>query len=257
MLQPSLSSGIALDPGIIRLNINYINKGEERKEQRHHRMFMDAPAADAKPPSGVPVIALESVRLCMEVLEARQRTKTMHKRLRLADRDDELRQLEIGLVETNVGSGFDILLHEIGRPVQEELLVPDTRHHSVLPQIEAKPKGKARRINKRTKSSPALRSVHHDGKHRRPVTITDLQDSPHSAAAAAVTARNQVEIHHIVDGALRLSVSGSFSNKSANGIKVKANTFRAGLADIAPALWRPSYLTVGKLYPVLLNVLTL
>lgn len=52
-------------------------------------------------------------------------------------------------------------------------------------------------------------------------------------------------VKQLIDGAMRLSISGG--NNASTGLKVKANTFAVGLADVAPALWRPGYLTVSSI----------
>jgi len=53
----------------------------------------------------------------------------------------------------------------------------------------------------------------------------------------------------LIDGALRLSICNRPSKVAA---KMKNNTLQAGLADVAPALWSPQYLSVSKpgAYPV-------
>ncbi|PVH94643.1 hypothetical protein DM02DRAFT_676054 [Periconia macrospinosa] len=50
-------------------------------------------------------------------------------------------------------------------------------------------------------------------------------------------------LSHMVDAAVRFSVLNSLKG-SATGLKVKANNFTARLADVAPTLWRPGFLSV-------------
>lgn len=50
-------------------------------------------------------------------------------------------------------------------------------------------------------------------------------------------------LSHMVDAAVRFSVLNTLKG-SASGLKVKANTFTARLADIAPVVWRPGFLSV-------------
>lgn len=52
------------------------------------------------------------------------------------------------------------------------------------------------------------------------------------------------DLETLIDGALRISVLGRINNKMLHGVKVKANTFEVGLADVAPILWKPGYLSV-------------
>jgi hypothetical protein len=49
----------------------------------------------------------------------------------------------------------------------------------------------------------------------------------------------------MVDGAMRLSICGTLNRKLV-GWKAKASTFRLGLADVAPAIWRTGYLVVRR-----------
>jgi hypothetical protein len=49
----------------------------------------------------------------------------------------------------------------------------------------------------------------------------------------------------LIDGALRLSVLSSINSKMLTGIKIKANTFGPGLADLVPTIWKPNYLWVS------------
>jgi hypothetical protein len=65
---------------------------------------------------------------------------------------------------------------------------------------------------------------------------------PH--AKADLDVEELAEIRLMVDGAMRLAIHGL--SKSCNGLKVKANTFRSGLANTAPCLWRPGYLAVRR-----------
>jgi hypothetical protein len=79
---------------------------------------------------------------------------------------------------------------------------------------------------------------------RRPATDSFVQRSPPLDAGSS----DCIEIENIVDGALRLSICGGLG-KSANGLKLKANTFRLGLAGVSPVLWRNGYLPVGRETP--------
>src|SRR5205085_353617 len=60
---------------------------------------------------------------------------------------------------------------------------------------------------------------------------------------------DRTDLYNIVDVSLRLSICGTL-NKAANVSKVKASTFRFGLADVAPSIWRNGYLAVKYLFGV-------
>jgi len=53
----------------------------------------------------------------------------------------------------------------------------------------------------------------------------------------------RLDLYNMVDASLRLSICGALS-KAANISKIKASTFRFGLADVAPSIWKNGYLTV-------------
>jgi len=55
----------------------------------------------------------------------------------------------------------------------------------------------------------------------------------------------RIEIASMVDGALRLSIAGTLS-KAPIGLKAKASTFRLGLTDVAPAIWKTGYIVVRE-----------
>ncbi|KAH7401580.1 hypothetical protein BKA66DRAFT_565202 [Pyrenochaeta sp. MPI-SDFR-AT-0127] len=227
MLQPSIPTDIALEPGIIRLNIKYNdnnNNTRPQEEHRRRRVCMEMPTTDVQPPLGVPIIALETIRFTIEIVETRQRTKTAHKRLRVEGEADGHLLSVTNSVVPNAANILDAPRHESGCPVTTP--------------IERKPMRSASRSNRGKNSSPPLLSVRHRGTRRQPVISTDLRPN----SGVTVVANNYLEVEDIVDAALRFSVSGSSNNKSVNGLKVKASTFQAGLADIAPALWRPDYL---------------
>jgi len=52
------------------------------------------------------------------------------------------------------------------------------------------------------------------------------------------------DLETLIDGAFRTSILGRIKNKMLPGVKVKANAFEVGLADVAPSLWKPGYLSV-------------
>ncbi|USP76698.1 hypothetical protein yc1106_03972 [Curvularia clavata] len=73
-------------------------------------------------------------------------------------------------------------------------------------------------------------------KRKRPVIHTPPNHLPLSDRALS-----QTDLRTMVESALRLTIRGTV-NKPHNSCKIKASTFRSGLADIAPALWRGGFL---------------
>ncbi|KAF2266581.1 hypothetical protein CC78DRAFT_614767 [Lojkania enalia] len=96
-LQPSLPVlGIGVDPllyerGKIRININHARGNTTPTASKHHRIFSNVHFADIKPPDGVPIIYLQSIRFSMEVFRIQQSIKTKgRKRLKVSSSEVRL-----------------------------------------------------------------------------------------------------------------------------------------------------------------------
>lgn len=72
-----------------------------------------------------------------------------------------------------------------------------------------------------------------------------LPDAETGSSSPAMGLDNS-DLEKLIDGALRVSILSRINNKMSPGVKLKANTFESGLADIAPVLWKPGYLSVGR-----------
>jgi hypothetical protein len=102
------------------------------------------------------------------------------------------------------------------------------------------PSGKRKRKGQRTQAAMRVGSLPvRSTRHR----ASSLERSVKAINSQGVPFNEVEEVKRLVDGAMRLSIYGV--NRTSTGLKVKANTFAVGLADIAPALWRPGYLAVG------------
>ncbi|KAF1849800.1 uncharacterized protein K460DRAFT_411618 [Cucurbitaria berberidis CBS 394.84] len=234
MLQPSLPSDVVLEPGVIHLNINHAADGGPQEEQRRHRIFSDVPNSDVRSPEGFPTISLCSVRFRMDIVEAKQLPRAANKKLKASARKSENVQLEDRPQDQELGGVFDVISDETS-PATTKLHTTYTPTLVELP-MERKRKKLSMTSSIRSNSSPTPRSDFQDGmeltsvSNRQPNTLT------------IITASDRGKLESIIDGALRLSVCGSLTNRSKSGLKIKASTFSRGLADVAPALWKPGYL---------------
>jgi hypothetical protein len=136
------------------------------------------------------------------------------------DSDEESKNMLHDMVATTCSDGLREVLRVSG---------PST------PSGKRKRKGQRTQAAMRVSSSP-VRSTHH-----RASSLERLVKEVNSQGR--VPFNDLEEVKRLVDGAMRLSIYGI--NRTPTGLKVKANTFAVGLADIAPALWRPGYLAVG------------
>jgi hypothetical protein len=233
-LKPSLPVDAAAEPGTIRLEINHANDAGTQEEQKGHRLFPNVPAADVRPPEGVLSVSLQSIHLSLDILKTSPRWKPTAKRLHTSP--GERQPMASEPKDSNI-------------PSYEMASVARVPHGHNTSQVPSNPKPAANRKRKRLATDTIMttqpelfeRAEISKRSCRLPATDSFVQHSPHPDSASSCHG----EIENLVDGALRLSICGVL-NKSANGAKAKASTFRLGLADIAPVLWRNGYLGVSK-----------
>jgi hypothetical protein len=231
-LRATRATDINLDEKTTAININHCENASSSGETKRHRLFCDVPAADVQPSEGIPRFQLQVVRLAMDILEPKQRPRL--KRSRTSP-------LEHSATESHAGHGLesdddsDSMLHDI----------PATANNTSLGKVgdDLLPTNRRRKRQRtsaptRTISSPATASTQEIG-----ADIPTAMVNPQGIAPFPRLEDEMEEISLLVDAAMRLSIYGI--NKPYNGLKIKANTFGTGLADVSPALWRPGYLAVG------------
>jgi hypothetical protein len=232
MLKPTQPTDVAMDPGTVHLNINHACATEVQEGKKRHRLFSGVPAADTRPPEGIMAVSLQSVRLCIDVLETSPRRRLTTKRSDLSPSERKAPALD---EEDSV-----TLLH---KTAPDKLL-----HDDYIDRGPTAPRATAHRNRKRpvtetlvsTNSYPPDKTETSKRQRRRTATESFMQRN----SRTNFTLPDRTNVFSMVDGALRLSICGTL-NKTAVGCKVKANTFRLGLADVAPAMWRTGYLVVG------------
>jgi hypothetical protein len=229
MLEASISTDAAAEPGTICLDINHTNNVKTQEEQKRHRLFSDVPAADVRPPNNIHSVSLQSVRLSMDILETNLRRKPIRKRPSISPGERQNTSLDAETSDTllyNLGSVDDVtrdraLNHTVDGPLIQKRKRPATETAPTNQNASQETVGRSKR--------PRLRRV----------TDSFVASSPLPDLASP----EQLKVGYLVNGALRLSFCGDL-NKMPNGLKVKASTFRFGLLDVAPVLWKPGYLTV-------------
>ncbi len=233
MLKPTQRTGIAVDPGTIYLEIHHSFTTGLQEQKRRHRIFSDVPAVDMQPPKGILSVSLQSIRMSMDILESSPRRRLTTKRLNSSPSERKAPALEEG--EEN----SDTLLHKIAP--NETLHDGYTNLSSSAPRVAAYRKRKRSAIEtaESTQSGPHKKTETSTRKRRRSANSSIMQHRSRTNSTLA----DRIDVISMVDGALRLSICGTL-NKTAVGWKTKANTFRLGLADIAPAMWRTGYLVV-------------
>lgn len=211
--------------------INHIDQTSQRAAKQRHRVLANMSAADSRPPEGVPFFSLDSIGFSMDVFEViPKRTIPTAKRLKPSPSSNQQSQLEAQ------GSRD---LNDVGHEPPDPLLLdPDRTRTSHLTSTLKR---------SRPRVSPTVRTVASPSSLQ---SETLLVPQPTSQVCEtqdthlSFTGVESTSMQTLVDGALRLSVLSSINSKMLPGIKVKANTFGPGLANIVPTLWKPGYLLV-------------
>jgi hypothetical protein len=234
MLKPTLPVDAGEEPGTVHLDISHANGSGMHEEQKRHRLFTDVPAADVRPPEDVPSVSLQSVRLTMDILETSPRRRPTPKRSNTSP--GERKSMGVG------DENSDHLLYDMAS-VHDTPNDGGTDHIPTPTSLTASRKRKTPATDNPLMSRPVPmdRAATSKRSRRRPATDSFVQRNPPPDSGSS----DRVEIDNIVDGALRLSICGGLG-KSSNGLKVKASTFRLGLTDVSPALWRNGYLSVKR-----------
>ncbi|KAH3988960.1 hypothetical protein HBH98_184820 [Parastagonospora nodorum] len=218
-LKPTVPCDDMLQDGIAHVAISYADDDSSTNERQRHRILNKVPAAAVRPPEGVSSLQLQVVRFTMDLLESRQRPQMKRANTMLEETSTQIQSCD-----DNKNEDADTLLHEtIESP------------GPAMKGTTRKRKRPGRQAPSRTCSTPVSLFDNEAKSNKRAATITN----PRVPDQDVIT-EQLMEIRSMVEGAMRLSIYGN--SKLPAGIKVKANTFGIGLADVAPILWRPGHL---------------
>ncbi|KAF2872539.1 hypothetical protein BDV95DRAFT_388033 [Massariosphaeria phaeospora] len=210
----------AVDYGKLRINVGHAREANT-PAQSHLRMSRIVTAANATPPEGVPGLALESVRFIMDIVRTRSSVLGGGT---TGNRTKRTKQPSCNSTQTEVST--PLLEHDDAVVLFDELCGP-----SETPQIPCSPRRKRKHStssNVTTKPMPTFADSS---------PSTDSHTQPEGYLSGNVDMLTK-----FVDSTIRLSVCSSLA-RSATGMKVKTKTFSGCLADVAPCLWRPGFLT--------------
>ncbi|KAH7094570.1 hypothetical protein FB567DRAFT_6487 [Paraphoma chrysanthemicola] len=219
-----------LQPDTARFSINHTEHEEIIEERRYHRISSRVPAADTRPPKGVPSIDLGAVHFIMDVLQPKQRPST--KRSRPAVSNLGTKRPRSG-ADGRCGDTFDNMS---GDPILQPNVIRQSRKLNLQTPTASSTSPEYSQTPPNTSSPPNPRCSNRLSLQQCKGAAAMAQSQEHLDVAAAEFAELQI----MVDGAMRLSVDGL--SKSRSGIKVKASTFHTGLVDVVPSMWRPGYL---------------
>ncbi|KAF3044820.1 hypothetical protein E8E12_010920 [Didymella heteroderae] len=228
-LKPSLPCDAVHKPGKLRIMIDHFDDTATLAASQRHRVLSNIPASDVRPPEGISVFSLDSVVLCMDVFELIPRkTAATAKRLKTSTTGNNLSQsMECQYIDNAEHEHTDTLLLS-SVPGFSSLSASSTLKR---PRAPVSPE-------KRFATSP-IRPPNEDLLGSR-LSSQALETRKQQLPPTDV---RPTSMQALIDGALRLSILSSINGKTLPGVKVKANTFGTGLADLAPTVWKPGYLS--------------
>ncbi|KAF2848038.1 hypothetical protein T440DRAFT_470623 [Plenodomus tracheiphilus IPT5] len=230
MLEPCRAHTAVTTPGTIRLGLGQASFEEADVGQKRRRLPLQVPAGDVRPPEHIATVTLQAVRLCMNILEPRQSTRPALRRSRVPLSKDSVAHPKIELDPEYHGSATTI-----------ELSGGEYSPSDPVVQNEGQ---KRRRL---TKGYDLHGAAQH---HRAPLTnngngLLSCRPEDQIGLQDPQANCNAARIEGLIESAIRIAISGSLgrlTNGSKVKVKVKANTIRRSLSDIAPCVWKPGFL---------------
>jgi hypothetical protein len=237
-LEPIIQNNAGLQDGVAHISIVHYEDDGSYTGQKRHRIFDNVPAADLQPPENVANMQLEVVRFSLDILEPKQRLQLRRSNTSAVGSEPSSQHPD---PEIGQDHDFDELLQESLSP--NHGLSRGTATHSPSPNtapMDLKRKRSDIRTATHAVSSAAVpRAPGSRKRNRSGKTATSLPTTSDTLSGDQL-----IDIYQLVDAGMRLSICGT--SKLSSGIKIKANTFALCLADVAPLVWRPGYLSVRK-----------
>ncbi|KAF2707038.1 hypothetical protein K504DRAFT_492600 [Pleomassaria siparia CBS 279.74] len=274
------NSAMPLDHERLRINIQQTHAEPNMEARSPHRILLNVPCADVAPPEGVLNLGLSSIRLPMDIVKCQRLVRpTKSKRrkgfshnnapqasTREGGRSNLMKLLSHGSEDTGentilLDNDDGILLSiPVANPTLTQISKQDSQRRNPehgnsdemlldhAPEtLGIIPVGNQTVTQTSIPSSPTRTPtlfdmgrghVHNARKRKRPWTV------PKSKVTSEIadTFPSLCGLETLIDAALRLVIS-NVPPKPASRVNVKANTFDGGLADIAPNLWSPGYLS--------------
>lgn len=222
--------------GRVQLKLSHTSTNPDVEEKRSHRLSFDVPFADVKPPDGVPVCTLRVIRLSIEISRTNQPPRSKKARCPIErenkgeGKGDKTAFLQDGwylqglqeLSQPCSWPGDMILLSGRSDPTKATFIQLGDKKE--VPIFTPNDLTRTSCLRKRSAES-ALHEVN---------STVDSTVEQHLEL-------NFGQIMELLDAAVRMTICRN-PLKISSGVKVKASSFGARLAEIAPSLWSPDYL---------------
>ncbi|CAI6338226.1 unnamed protein product [Periconia digitata] len=210
----------------IHINLDRSPNDVEERAKKCHRITAKVV------PDGIATLALHSIRFHLVILE------------NMSKGSGQRQQKPNPKSTPTLFQGMTDAEHEnndLTPVLSEELLdVRDDSNEEILFTTSSPAPMPRPRKRKRSVSLP---DVHVEGLADMPCNIRrhDTYDTPLSLCDTPERSESRL-LSHMVDAAVRFSAFTSLKG-ATGGLKVKANAFPTRLADIAPVVWRPGFLS--------------
>lgn len=215
--------------GRVQLKLSHTRTDPDVEEKRSHRLSFDIPFADVKPPDGVPVCTLRAIYLSIEISRTKQPPRSKKARCSI-ERENK-----------GEGKGNKTAFLQDGWYLRglQELSQPCSWPGDMI-------------LSGRADPTKATFIQLDDEKEVPTFTLNGLTRASCLRRRSAESALHEVEQHselnfgqimELLDAAVRMTICRN-PLKISSGVKVKASSFGARLAEIAPSLWSPDYLPV-------------
>jgi hypothetical protein len=233
--------------GVVRIAIGHSDDGGSNAERSRHRILNNVPNADLQPPESMVNIKVRSVRFSMDILEVKQRLQLRRSGTSSTERGACSTRNKEAIEQ--IGK-FGTLSNEVTPGDRDGKLESSTQLSS---SRSTSPGKKRKRSSSHSPSRTNCLTTLPTINGTKPCGWHPTSSEPPLTGLNIATKEQLAEIRTLIDTAMRLSVYGVV--KSSGGIKIKANTFAVGLADVAPALWKPGFLAACKsIYEAILKL---
>jgi hypothetical protein len=241
----------------ILMGLGYCGRDNESQKPPLHRLGLDVPFSDIKPPEGVISVSLQAVQLSVDIVGTITKPKS------LEQRQDHLKKMRIG---KELKSSREILSDSKVRTIRvdsahdelDDLLFDDSSPvRGSMNDAVAQSRVDFSNLEERSEISDVLDAKIQEpnrgpsrprGKRKRATTLFNLRLSPNDTRLASW------DLKKLINAAMHFSVCAS-SLRSFLGVRAVASTFTISLSDICPSVWKPEHLRVG--WPLLLILLLL
>jgi hypothetical protein len=208
---------------ILRINLNHNRQQANENNRAPHRLFINVPCADVKPPQGIPVVYLSSVEFKMEFVTQRHISRPKRRKLNQLSRQPLTLSLtppvRLSFPPQQPRENQVDLIH-VAR--NDKCILSPTAHKGTVRELEEM-------LNRKN-------TIYTHADPFKTACLTSEQEDSYIELEVFVKLTDAAVRHFICNRPHRL----------APGIKVEEDKIKITLAEVAPTLWSPRFLPVSE-----------